>query len=97
MSKKVYIVGPEHDTDEYVKTAHTLTEAGYVPVWRNLEVDDPNLRLAIAEITTCDAICLLDTWWTSREGMCLQTIAAWLRLEVLSASLDVLPTSSLRG
>lgn len=55
------------------------------------------MRLDIAALTTCDAICLLDDWWTSKGANCEQTIAAWLRLEVINAAGIRIPTHSLRG
>lgn len=55
------------------------------------------MRIDIAMLTTCDAICLLDDWWTSKGATCEQTIAAWLRFEVLSPDAVQIPTSSLRG
>lgn len=58
----------------------------------------PNdLRVSIAELTTCDAVVLLDDWWTTAEGHILQTIAAWLKLKVVDLQGNSLPTVSLRG
>lgn len=55
------------------------------------------MRLDIALLTTCDAICLLDGWWASKGATCEQTIAAWLRMEVLDPDGIKIPTKSLRG
>ena len=55
------------------------------------------MRIDIAILATCDAICLLDDWWTSKGATCEQTIAAWLRMEVINAAGIKIPTTSLRG
>lgn len=44
------------------------------------------MRLDIAALVTCDAICLLPEWWTSKSATCEQTIAAWLRMAILHPS-----------
>lgn len=55
------------------------------------------MRLDIAMLTTCDAICLMDDWWTSKGATCEQTIAAWLRMEIIQPSGIKIPTLGLRG
>lgn len=95
---KVYIIGPAgstpHDDHSYGDAAIALRKAGHdvIPLPPCI-----NLRDEVARLAGCDAVCLLDGWWTSTEGHCLQTIAAWLRFKVLSPDGSKVPTMSLRG
>ena len=38
------------------------------------------MRIVLASLLTCDVICLLDDWWTSRGANCEQAVAAWLKM-----------------
>lgn len=92
---KVYILGPEdgHDQD-YGDAAMKMRAAGHQvsclpPVVR--------LRDELAEMLKCDAICLLDVWWTSVVATQMQQVAGWLRMKHFDQRGKVMPTSSLRG
>lgn len=86
---KVFMIGP----DEYHSAeGHTLLNLGHEVV-----TGYSDLRWGIAKLTDCDAICLLDGWWSSRDAICLQTIAAWLRMKVIDVAGTAVSTASLRG
>lgn len=77
---RLYVVGPapddEHYDEEEYRRAYAVMEGVGFRV-----VEQPthwNRRLEMATLTTCDAIALLDVWWTSNQARLLQAVAAWL-------------------
>ena len=93
---RVYIAGPLADACGYNKAADVLTREGFTVA--NDDEEEGSLRVALAQLLTCDAICLLEDWWTSTDAHYLQTVAAWLRLTHLDPKTGKeIPTVSLKG
>lgn len=90
---KVYLLGPA-EPDEFQTVASALDLAGHDVV---IHASNADLRFEIALLTTCDAVCFMDDWWTDTNSVCLQTIAAWLKFKVVDTKGQALPTMSLRG
>lgn len=91
---RVYLVGPA-SPEEYVEVAKVFTEAKHDPMWP-VEAS-PTLKGEVRRLVEADAICLMDGWWTDRDCVALQTLAAWLRYKAFDPAANKVPTTSLRG
>jgi len=92
---KVYLAGPPEVGDEYVEAQARLERRGHEVLCN--PVPDPELRWAIADLTTCDAICLMELWWSDVNAVILQHIAGWLRLKHLDPTGEKIPTTNIGG
>lgn len=92
---KIYLAGPPEDGDEYVETKIHLEAQGHEVVCNPSTYRD--MRLEIAELTTCEGICLMELWWSDLPATMLQTIASWLRLKFVDEKGTPVPTSGLGG
>lgn len=92
---RIYLIGPPEVGDEYVTTKATLERQGHTVECHPEQ--DPDLRVAIGVLITCDAVCLMDTYWSCSQAMALSYIAAWLFMKCVDQDGEIIPTSSLRG
>lgn len=92
MTKKVvYLIGP--DDADYASVAEILkTKLGVTSCTCN-----GDRRMQMKALVDCDAICLIDGWWSSVEGHMLQQIAGWLKLWVFDERGNRVPMGSLRS
>lgn len=88
----VYIIGTAEYDDEFLDIVNDLAAMGHDAL-----LPAADLRLAIAELTMCEAVHLADGWWTDAHANMLQTIAAWLHLTQLDRQGMPVKTVSLRG
>lgn len=92
---KIYLAGPPEVGDEYVEAKTRLENQGHEVVCNPSTYRD--MRLEIAEVTTCEAICLMELWWSDLSATMLQTVASWLRLKFVDEKGEHVPTSGLRN
>lgn len=92
---KIYLAGPPEVGDEYVEAKTRLETQGHEVVCNPSTYRD--MRLEIAEVTTCEAICLMELWWSDLSATMLQTVASWLRLKFVDEKGEHVPTSGLRN
>lgn len=90
---RVYLIGPA-TVEDYSGVVTGLRAAGHDTHFAMAGVE---LRHQIRELIDCDAVVLMDGWWSDRDGICLQTLAAWLRMKLLDEDGTPQPTTSLRG
>lgn len=90
---RIYLAGRPEEGDEYVETKAKLERHGHDVMCNPL---NDSLRWAIAELVTCDAICLMELWWADLQATQLQSVAAWLGLPYLDTDGERIPTSGLR-
>lgn len=92
---KIYLVGPPEEGDEYVETKARLERLGHQVSCDPRQYSD--LRLAIAELTTCDGYVMMDGWWSDTNALSLQLVGQILRLKILDQAGDKVPTMGMRG
>lgn len=90
---KVYLIG-DSEAPDLDKIVDTLNIAGHLVSVASADCD---LRMKIGMMIANDAVCLLDGWWSERDGICLQTLAAWLHMKLLDEHGQKIPTSGLAG
>jgi len=95
LKNKIYLVGPPEEGDEYVEVQDRLQGQGHWVICDPRET--PDLRLAIAELTTCDAYVMMDGWWSDVHALSLQVVAQVLHLTLLDQDGTKVPTMGLRG
>lgn len=79
---KIYLAGAPDDEDFYPVARALQDREWYVA---NLQGDlRRDLREQIKLMLTAQAVCFLDTWWTTSEANALQHIAAWTRMTIVS-------------
>lgn len=88
-----FLVGPVEDITAMSQTAYHL----HTKKIRCTYSISPELRTQIGIMIDCHTICLVDGWWTDRNAVCLQTLAAWLGMKVIDGDGNHVPTSSLKG
>lgn len=98
---RVYIAGPmtgrpDLNYPAFHAEAASLRAAGYVVV-NPAENQEPAckswegyMRMAVAQLVTCDVICLLPGWADSRGAMIERRLAQDLRMKVMPAGVVVL-------
>lgn len=80
-SNRIYLVGA-YTEEDFEETSEILAANG----WYVMNSDDESdLRVAIATLTTCDALCILEGWWSAGAGYNLIAVASMLHLRTIRA------------
>lgn len=98
----VYLIGSGTDPDHLTEVASNLLKRGlgisHIAYWYPRHAGETrDLRGSLRALTEATTVVLIDDWWQTSEGHMLQTVAAWLRMDVLDEDGNPVPTSSLRG
>jgi hypothetical protein len=99
MPKKIYISGPmtgwhNNNVESFNAVAAQLRAAGHQVV-NPAELNDPQatyaqaMRTDIAALLTCESICMLPGWQSSRGANLERDIAGVIGLEILYVKLEI--------
>lgn len=91
----VYLAGPPEDGDEYVEAKTKLETKGHEVICN--PTADAELSTSLSDLLHCDALCLMELWWSDLQATQISNVASWLGITFVDTHGEKVATGSLRS